>query len=168
MKRKVWLRPRVVDGVDCASPEITLWVRGRFGAFAPIRFVVDTGADLPGMTIALAQEENIPFLRNEATRGRASGLVGGVEKFLGTIHVRVADEDFDWPCNFLGEPASPVRSSRKYAVLGRGGFLAAFNIAIERPYLTLERRMNHRPLWYRLARTAFPRWAVEHPAGVSL
>ncbi len=144
MRWKLLLRPRVSDGLSCPRPEVTIWVRSRYSDFVPVRFVVDTGADVTALPLAFAKREGIPVDQSDAAAGKAWGLVGSVEKYLGTIHVRIGGEGFDWPCNFLAT-SSPASSSG-YGVLGRAAFLDAFRIAVDRPYLTLERRMNHRPL----------------------
>src|SRR5437868_6096830 len=101
MKRKLRLARRRLAGVACDRPEVTLWVRTRYHSFAKVRFVVDTAADFTALPIALAEREGIDFPRSHATRGTARGLVGAVEKYLGSLHIRLADEEFDWPCDFL-------------------------------------------------------------------
>jgi hypothetical protein len=167
MKRKLHLVSRRIAGVDCDRPEVTLWVRTRYDGFARVRFIVDTAADFTAFPISLAEREGIDFPRSESTRGTARGLVGAVEKYLGSFHVRLADEEFDWPCDFLMPPASSTletpgqRLARTSPVLGRAGFLVAFAIHIDGDYLTIVRRWGSRPLWYRLWEKLQP--AREHP-----
>src|SRR5216683_1984211 len=167
MKRKLRLVRWVAAGVPCDRPEVTVWVRTRYDGYAKVRFVVDTAADFTALPISVAEREGIDFSRSEATRGTARGLVGAVEKYLGSLHVRLADEEFDWPCDFLMSPASSTpqtpgqRLPRRLPILGRAGFLAAYAIGIDGNYLTVARRGTSRQWWYRRWQTLLP--AREHP-----
>jgi hypothetical protein len=140
---------------------VTVLVRSRYLEYAKIPFVVDSGADLIALPIPFAQQEGIAFPRSEAARGRSGGLVGAVDHYRGSIHVRPFEEEFDWPCEFLDTPAG---TPRKYGVLGRAGFARAFKACTDDKYLTLQRNYRHRPWWYRLARSLWPDWAVYHSA----
>jgi hypothetical protein len=93
-------------------------------------------------------------------------MVGRVEKFLGSVHVRIGGEEFDWPCDFLVlPPAGPetpaARQARTAPVLGRAGFLGAFAIGIDGDYLTVKRRPTG-PWWRRLLRALWPGFARDH------
>jgi hypothetical protein len=165
MKRRLRLVSRRIANIDCDRPEVTLWVRTRYQDYARVRFIVDTAADFTGLPISLAQLEGIEFSRAVTARGTAGGLVGAVEKYLGTIQVRIAGEEFDWPCDFLELPAqlpaalpqSPRhRQARAVPVLGRAGFLAAFAIYINGDCLLIHRRYTTRPWWYRLWKKLLP------------
>ncbi len=163
MKFKLSLDRRTIAGIPCPIPLVTLRVRSRYGDYADLTFVVDTAADFPAIPVWLAQQEGIDFPRSEASRGVAGGLVGRVEKYLGSIHVVIAGEEFDWPCDFLDSPAPPgaPRTSGQIRpgelpVLGRAGFLVAFAIAIDGDFLTVRRRYRDRPWWYRLGRVLLP------------
>jgi hypothetical protein len=156
MKWRLRLVRRTVGGVDCHRPEVTLWVRSRYGDYAKIQFIVDTASDLTAISIPLAQKEGMAFPQSPAQLGMAGGLLGAVEKYLGSIHIRIAGEEFDWPCDFLVlPPAGPetpaARQARTAPVLGRAGFLAAFAIGIDGDYLTVKRRPRG-PWWRRLGR----------------
>jgi hypothetical protein len=74
---------------------VTLDVRTRYGTFAPLFFVVDSGADVSAMPIRLARREGIAFPQTQAVRGIARGMVGEVDKYRGSIHVRASGEVFD-------------------------------------------------------------------------
>ncbi len=164
MKRKVRLPDFVIQGHRCGDPVVTINVRTRFGTFAPLRFLVDTGATLSNVPIPLARQEGIPFDRSPVARGRSRGLVGSVERFRGALHLRIFGEEFHWPCDFLDEAPG---SMRDYAVLGRAGLIDAFKVCIAAPFVTIARRLGHLPWWLRLAHLV-PRPAPEHPADVPL
>ncbi len=112
-------------------PLVTLNVRSRYGEFAPIRFCVDSGADLIALPIYLAEEEGIAFSRTEQHRGTVSGIVGSVERYLDVIHIRMFGEDFTWPCSFVESRRPTFREP--YGVLGQGGFLSCFNTCMKDP-----------------------------------
>jgi hypothetical protein len=174
MKWKIRLLDRRVGGYECPLPVVTLWVRTRYLDFVALSFRIDTGADLTGIPVGIAQREGIAFPQTEASRGRASGLVGATERYRGLIHVRIGDEEFDWPCDFLQEPPAGLvlpgapSAVSTLPVLGRAKVLAAFKVCVDEPWLTIEHRRVGRPWWYRLGRTLLPRRAVEHPADVPL
>ena len=167
MKHKLRLVPRRVANIDCDRPEITLWVRTRYD-FAPVRFVVDTAADLSALPIPLAQREGIEFAQSEANRGTAAGLVGVADKYLGILRVRILGEEFEWPCDFLVPPATtgpnPSRPNpgRATPVLGRAGFLAAYSIRIDGEHLTIERRSSAGSWWRWLGSVLWPKRTREH------
>jgi hypothetical protein len=172
MKWRLPLVGRSIGGIDCNRPDITLWVRSRYGDYAKIRFVVDTASDFTAIPIPQAQEEGIAFPRAPAQRGTAGGLVGRVEKYLGSVHVRIGGEEFDWPCDFLvlapaGRETPAARQARTAPVLGRAGFLAAFAIGIDGGYLTVRRRPSG-PWWRRLLRALWPGFARYHPVDETL
>jgi hypothetical protein len=118
----------------------------------PIRFLVDTGADVTSLPQRLAEQEGIPFSRSEAGRGLSGSLLGTAVRYRGTIVVRIGSEEFDWPCDFLQVPIPS--SSRPEAVLGRAGFLADFSLCLDDEYLMIERRA--RSWWTRLRRYLWP------------
>jgi hypothetical protein len=164
MKILVPLVRRCVRSHDCHYPEVTLWVRTRYD-YTKLRFRIDTGADCCAIPVAIAQREGIAFTSDSSTLGTATGLVGRVGKYIGSIQLRLAGEDFDWPCDFVLPPAnapdiSPVstgRTSRQnYAILGRAGFLTAYTLCIDNKNLTLTRNHTHQPWWYRLGRLLWP------------
>ena len=43
-----------------------------------------------------------------------------------------------------------------YGVIGRAGFVSAFNFCIKVPFVTLERRLDERPLWQRIVLSLLP------------
>src|SRR6516164_5789197 len=101
MKWRLPLVRRTLGGIDCPRPEVTLWVRSRYGDYAASQFIVDTASDFTAIPIPQAQREGIAFPQSPAQRGTAGGLLGAVEKFLGAIHIQIAGAEFDWPCDFL-------------------------------------------------------------------
>src|SRR5438105_1575587 len=105
MKILVPLVRRHVRNHDSHYPELTLWVRTQYD-YTKLRFRIDTGADCCAIPVAIAQREGIEFTSGSATLGTATGLVGRVGKYIGSIWVRIGDEDFDWPCDFLLPPAN--------------------------------------------------------------
>jgi hypothetical protein len=166
MKWKIPLFPKTLRGYSCGIPWVMLRVRTRYGTWSPLNFVVDTGADFSSIPIALARQEAIVFPETEQHRGQAAGLAGAIDQFFGSLHVRLGDEEFDWPCNFLAGSAGTPR--RRYGVLGRAAFLAAFKVCVDEPFLFLQRRLNDRPWWYRLGAALIPRRAILHPFDVPL
>ncbi len=157
MKRKIPLSPRY-PGSLIRAPLVRLLVRTRYGTFAPMRFLVDSGADFSAVPVDLAQREAIPFPRTEAARSVATGLVGAVERYRSLIHVRLFGEEFDWPCDFLDSPPGAGPSVREYAVIRRAGFLGDFRFCLDDRWLTLARRRGALPWW----RRPLPRFAHEH------
>jgi hypothetical protein len=164
MKIKIPLVRYRVSTFPCDRPEVTLWVRTRYD-YIPLRFHIDTGADCSAIPMARARREGIEFPSTPASRGTAASLLGSVDRYLGSLHVRIAGEEFDWPCSFLSPPTTPAligsegmsRSTlQEYAVLGRAGFLIDFALPIDGDYLTLTRRHSHRPWWYRAGRKLWP------------
>jgi hypothetical protein len=169
MKVKVRLAARRSGGVACPRPEVTLWVRTRYLDYTPVRFVVDTGADVTGIWTSVARQEGIPFPQDVSTRGRAGGLVGAVDSFRGALRVRLRGEEFDWPCDFLTPPPeSTAAGARRLPVLGRAGFLTEFAACVDGDFLFVRRRWPSRPWWYRLARRLVPPFATEHPIELPL
>jgi hypothetical protein len=155
----------------CPAPLVTLLVRARYDTFAPVPFIVDTGADVSALPIRLAQHEGIVFPQTPAVRGIARGLVGAVDKYRGSIHVRACGEAFDWPCDFLAVPAGSgedTGSTRPYAVLGRTGFLSAFKVCLDDQWLRIQRRGAGLPFWARLGNALRSIRAVEHSPRVPL
>jgi hypothetical protein len=153
MKILVPLVRRRVRSHDCHYPEVTLWVRTRYD-YTKLRFRIDTGADCCAIPVATAQREGITFTSDSSTLGTATGLVGRVGKYIGSIQVRIAGEEFDWPCDFLLPPANTLGNSpastgmtrgHNYAILGRAGFLTAYTLCIDDENLTLTRNHTHRP-----------------------
>jgi hypothetical protein len=166
MKWKIPLSPRNLRGYFYGVPVVTFRVRTRYGTWSPVRFVVDTGADISGMPISLARAEAIAFPETEEHRGQAIGLAGAIDQFAGSIHVRIGKEDFDWPCNFLSSTAGTAH--RRYGVLGRAAFLSAFTICIDEPFLFLQRRLTDRRWWYRFGVALMPWRARFHSFDVPL
>jgi hypothetical protein len=134
MKRKVRLSRRPPHGTREDCPLAWLWVRDRLGTYAKVRFCLDTGSDVSALPISLARLEQIPFPRDEAARGTAAGLVGSVDRYRGSLTVRIAGIDYTWPCEFL-DTTGPL-SADPYGVIGRAGFAFCLN----KPYFTLRRR----------------------------
>jgi hypothetical protein len=143
---------------------LTLEVRTRYGTFAPLFFVVDTGADVSALPVRMAQQEGIAFPQTPAVRGVARGLVGEVEKYRGSIHVRAFGAGFDWPCDFLAVPdRGGAGATHPYAVLGRAGFLSAFRVCLDDRWLRIQRRGTGLPFWARLGNALRSLRAAEHP-----
>jgi hypothetical protein len=162
MKRRVHLDESRGPGIGDLRPLVRINVRSRYGDCAPIPFCIDTGADLSALPVFLAEQRGIAIPKSEHSRGRVSGLVGSVDRYRGVIRLRIFGEDFAWPCDFV-ESQGPARV-RSYGVLGRAGLIAAFNVCIKSPWLTLDRRRDHLPIWQRLLLALMPSWPREHPA----
>jgi len=156
MKRKIRLSPRFRDK-EKNCPLAWISVRSRYGDFAPIHFCIDTGAGYSALTIPIARQEGITYPQAAVARGTASGLVGQVVRYRGVIQVRLFDEDFTWPCDFL-DTAGPA-SVEPYGVIGRAGFVDDFAFCLDKPFFTLRRRG---PMWRRLLTSLFPPWTPEH------
>jgi hypothetical protein len=134
---------------------VLLAVRNQWAEYTHIPFLVDTGADVSAIPMPLARARAIPFLRDEARRAVARGLVGAVGRYRSLLNVRIFGESFSWPCDFLDTPGPATLES--YGVIGRAGFQADFAFCVEEPWLTLRRRGK---FWNRF----LPPWTREHPA----
>jgi hypothetical protein len=161
-----WKIPRTErqDGRSrSAVPLITLAVVS-YPGLTDFPFVVDTGAELTSLTISLAREKQIPFEQTEQTRARAVGMVGAVDRFRGTLHLRIGGERFHWPCSFIASPNPTI----DYGVLGRTGFLDEFHFCIGPKFLIIRRLWPSRPWWYRWLRFLFSTIARQHSPEVPL
>jgi hypothetical protein len=139
MKVRIPLTERTVRGTACPRPEVTIRVRSRYRDFFPMRFAIDTGADVTAILIPRADSKGIPYQKTRP--GRATGMVGTAAEFRDTIRVFLAGREYDWPCNFIEATGALATSSReRLPVLGRAGFLDAFNFGMGDGYFVLTRR----------------------------
>jgi len=127
---------------------------------------VDTAADLTAIPDQLAKQQGLSYSRVHP--GTATGLVGSVGKFRDIIRVRIAAEDFDWPCDFTQAPSSALggtspTSPEPLPVLGRAGFLDEYAICIDSGYMTITRLGPVRKWWRRLCRRLSFRMGTVHP-----
>jgi hypothetical protein len=155
MKRKIRLSERS-GREDC--PLVLINVLTRLGTVAPIRFCIDTGADVSALSIDLARREAIIYPPDERSRGVVTGLVGSVSRYRGTVRVQIAGLSYTWPCDFL-DTTGPA-SFEPYAVIGRAGFVDDFAFCLNKPYCTLRRR-TFRALF-------LPPWTPTHQVEDSL
>jgi len=142
------LQAHTIGGVVCPFPLLTLRVRDRYGGFVPIRFRIDTGADVTTIPVTKARNDRISF--REGQPGRAQGLAGVVGLFRGRIHVLIAGRGYDWPCNFLQAPAvqgQGLGGQELPPVLGRAGFLEDFAFCLDDEHFTLTRQGTWRRWW---------------------
>src|SRR5262249_12004922 len=123
MKRKIHLSSRSSSGEE-NCPFVRIRVRTRYGDFVPVRFFIDTGADYSALPIPIARRLGFVSPQTAASQGMATGLVGSVLRYGGVLHLRLFNEDFTWPCDFL-DAAGPA-SVDPYGVLGRAGFTRDF------------------------------------------
>jgi hypothetical protein len=137
MKVRLPLRERDAGGIACPSPEVTLRVRDRLGAFAPLRFRVDTQSDLSVIPLPLARKEGLHF--SEADPVVVRGLVGTTQAYRGRLRLLIAGREHDWPCHFVLPPPGPGGTALEQPVLGRAGFLDEFAVAIDAGFLILTR-----------------------------
>jgi hypothetical protein len=163
MKRHLYLNNSRGPAIGGQWPLVRILVRSRYGDFIPIRFCVDSGADLSALPLALAQRHGIAVPQSEHSRGTEGGLAGPVARYRGVIQVRLFGEPFTWPCEFIDSPGRP-----DYGVLGRSGFLSAFNFCIKGPFLIIEPRRDHLPPWQRALLSLVPSWSRLHPPGEPL
>jgi hypothetical protein len=156
MMIRIALAQRWAGPIGCPRPEVTLQVRSRYGDFVGVRFSVDTGADLITIPIWLAEDHGIPFRRSAS--GSAVGLVGSVAKYRDSIHLRISDREYEWPCDFIQSPRPPSpggsspTSARVLPVLGRAGVQNEFAICVDDEYLTITRLGPWRRWWRRIWR----------------
>src|SRR5260370_21956514 len=130
MKIRIPRQMRFVKGIACHRPAVTLRVRSHYGDFATLPFFIDTGADLTSIPIALAAKEGIPFRRTAEVMTR--GLVGQTASFRDLIEVAIGNYEYSWPCYFVNTPPGAKATE---AMLGRAGFLDAFNFGIYNEHL---------------------------------
>jgi hypothetical protein len=165
MKILIPLTECYAGDIPCPRPEVTLRVRTKYGDFVPVRLVVDTAADLTTIPIPLADRLGIPV--SWENPGTALGLVGSTAKYRGTVHVRVANLDYDWPCDFI-RPPSPSAApgggtqlllAERPSVLGRSGLLDAFATCLDGEYLVLTRLGPLRRWWRRFWRRVSRRFS---------
>lgn len=165
MKARLKLLPRTSDGESCPLPVVVLQVRDRYGAFALLRFRVDTQADVMVIPVSEAEKERIPFTRTR--EGIAVGITGKVKKYRNRVRVVIAGREHDWPCDFT-ESAIDADTSQRIPdlgpVLGRSGFLREYAITIESEYLIIT-RMGPIRLWLHRRLHAFWEYCgLVHPA----
>jgi hypothetical protein len=111
-----------------------LWVRTRYGDYTRVQFLIDTGADVSAVPIPKADGEAIPFRRVQPRD--VYGVGGSAAGYRDAIQVIVQGEPFVWPCSFYELP--PDRDP--LPVLGRRGFLQAFDFCLKERTCTLRRR----------------------------
>jgi hypothetical protein len=115
-------------------------VADRFGALAPVKFRVDTQADVTTVPANLAEREFIPLKKERPGIGR--GIAGKIKKYRDRIRVVIAGREHSWPCDFT-EPAIDPESHRPLPelppVLGRAGFLDEYAISVDSYYLVITR-----------------------------
>jgi hypothetical protein len=73
MKWRLRLVRRTLGGIDCDRPEVTVWVRSRYGDYDAIQFIVDTASDFTAIPISQAQKEGIAFPQSPTHAGRQNG-----------------------------------------------------------------------------------------------
>ncbi len=161
MKWRIELDNSRGPGIGGQRPFVIIRVRSRYGDFAEVRFCIDTGADLTVVPVHLARKLGIAYPQDEHSRGRSGGLVGAVDRYRGSVPLRLFGEDFTWLCDFI---ESAQATDHRYGVIGRAGFLDAFHFCIKGKYLTLERRLDDRPLWQRILLSVLSPWTRTHPA----
>jgi hypothetical protein len=164
MKIRLPLVKRKVAGFSCPEPAVRLWVRDQYGAFAALVFRVDTQADFTTIPIPIAQREGIPFSSNHP--GTAYGLVGAVAKFRDRVRLRIAGQEFEWPCDFVTSP-TPLPEGRSLPVLtpvlGRAGFLDDYAVTLDSGFLILTRLGPLRRWWRRCLHAVWRRFGLIHP-----
>ena len=145
---RIPLTQKEIDGLPCDRPMIVLKVLTRFGDWVELRFLLDTGSDLPCIQVSDAQKEGIPFDRTRS--GTSAGLLGRATRYRGTIRVKIGKRIHIWPCYFIETPANV--GSAAIAVLGRAGFRDDYDFCVDDKYLTLTRRTRIRRWWHPLLR----------------
>jgi hypothetical protein len=140
MKARLALEARSSEGESCPTPVVWLRVRDRYGAFAELKFRVDTQADVTGLPISLAEKEHIPYTRTR--EGMARGITGRIKKYRNRLQVVIAGREHDWPCDFT-EPAIDPQTNQPLKdlspVLGRAGFLDDYAVTVDSAYLIITR-----------------------------
>jgi hypothetical protein len=171
MKIKIPLCSKQAGPIDCPRPEVTIRVRTRYGDFIPLRFVLDTVADLTTIPIPTAERDGIPFRRSN--QGMVRGLVGAASKFRDSIHLLIAGVEYEWPCDFLEPPHLPSsvsseplssRTGDTLPVLGRAGFTTVFYFSMDDEYLILTRPSAFRRWWRRHWRAFWSKFFPDHSA----
>jgi hypothetical protein len=158
------LRRRRGAGV-APFPEVKLWVRDRFGGYVQLRFRIDTQSDAAAIPVEIAHREGIPF--SSAQPGTAYGLVGSVPKYRATVRVLIRDVEYEWPCDFVAQPAARPAGTgvaELSAVLGRAGFLDEFALAVDSGFLILTRLGPLRRLTRRLLHGLWHIFRLIHPS----
>jgi hypothetical protein len=137
---EIGVEQKMSDGESCPRPVVRLKVRDRYGAYAVLKFRVDSQADVTAVPISAAEREALPFTKSAA--GTVRGIAGRVRKYRDRIRVVIAGKEHDWPCEFT-EPAIDPETGRPLPelspVLGRAGFLGEYAVTIDSGYLIITR-----------------------------
>jgi hypothetical protein len=169
MKVRLKLRDRTVEGVACPFPLLTLRVRDRYGALAPLRFRVDPQADFTTIPARTALQEAIPISEERVRPVR--GMTGASEAYRGHIRLVIAGREHDWPCDFT-KPAVDAATGRPLPdlspVLGRAGFLEEYALGIDSGYLILTRLGSLRRWYRRRLHAVWQALGLLHPTGEPL
>jgi hypothetical protein len=164
MKVRLKLVGRTVEGNECPVPVLTLRVRDRYGALAPLRFRVDPQADFTTVPASIARQEGIPFSEERVRRIR--GVAGASEVYRGRLRVVIAAREHDWPCDF-SKAAVDATTGRPLPdltpVLGRAGFLDEYALGIDSGYLILTRLGPLRRWWRRRLHAVWLALGMVHP-----
>lgn len=122
-------------------------VRRVDGGLTTLSFVVDTGSTWCTIPVSLADEYEIPYVRDPSARSSMRTQAGAVDAYRGYLNVRVFSTNRTWPCGF-------VESAYQVPVLGRVGFMDDYEVHIDRRFVTITRpgvfRLLRRTLQERL------------------
>jgi len=132
---------------ETKRPMAEIDVRRGDGSLVKLSFVVDTGSTWCTIPVSLADEYEIPYLRDPSARSSMTTQAGAVTTYRGFLNVRVFRTNCTWPCGF-------VESAYQVPVLGRIGFMDDYEVHIDRRFVAITRpglcRLLRRTLQERL------------------
>lgn len=117
---------------DTKRPMAEIKVRRVDGSLTTLSFVVDTGSTWCTIPVSLADEYEIPYVRDPSARSSVATQGGAVHAYRGFLNVRVFRTSHTWPCGF-------VESPYPLPVLGRIGFMDDYEVRIDRRFVTITR-----------------------------
>jgi hypothetical protein len=164
-------------GTITFRPVVHIEVLRQDGRFGPLRFRVDTGADVTSIPFLVADASGVHITDHDRTERSMYGVgAEPIPAHRGVIHVRIAGSVHRLPCRFIGPfsppPPSPpgAGSPRRRTppnLLGRQGFLDIYDVCIDKTHLTIRRpsrfRRWLRRLWRRYWATTFGEREVNRP-----
>lgn len=131
------------EGLSCSCAELEIAVLSKLGETVPLRFFLDTGADMMVIPLFAAQYHGIAFSKRYpgTLASRAGGTVTCWYDFV-RVQSTLSGKTHRWPCAFADSIHVPL-------VAGRAGLLDDFTLSLGNRHLvvsyptTLRRALKH-------------------------